>query len=486
MIKRIVILLFFIQVSLGQTKAGLELCIQYQNSFSGFTTEIEAYEALDKILNVIGASKNFTLVPCDDISNALAVTFKGERFILFDGEFMRKITQLTNNWANLFILAHEVGHHINGHTRDFLLATVLDDQSLADRRKEELEADEFASFIVSKLGASYAQIEETIDLIASNESDQYSTHPSYDKRIAAVKKGFDRAYSSSGTSNSNSTTNNKNSTKATNTSSGDLVPNTNKRRLGYGLKFGNWRRSVYYGLENSLIERTSDGKRRLITDPFKIEELKQEIAIKSIYAESFGKSLSPYGSKNIHLGINIKYFTYDQNKNNYFFIPRTSFDVSLSGFNDIPKEITFNYDEFEPNQDLYATFQYIIDGKYSGEFVCQLKGWYKTYSLKDRESFEYKSLDKKTDDTWPLALNGYMSKYFEKEKYEFIERLKSGKKLYLRFGKLFYWNGYLNSGSEEVDGAEWDTSRINSDYDIPKYTYEFDLTGSSKALRLIE
>lgn len=55
MIKRIVVLLFFIQVSLGQTKAGLELCIQYQNSFSGFTTEIEANEALDKILNVIGA-----------------------------------------------------------------------------------------------------------------------------------------------------------------------------------------------------------------------------------------------------------------------------------------------------------------------------------------------------------------------------------------------------------------------------------------------
>ena len=195
MLKRIVVLLLFVQFSFGQVKEGIELCIKYQNSFSAFTTEKEANEALDKILNVIGASKNFTLVPCDDISNALAVTFKGERFILFDGEFMRKITQLTNNWANLFILAHEVGHHINGHTRDFLLAPVLDDQSLADRRKEELEADEFASFIVSKLGASYAQIEETIDLIASNESDQYSTHPSYDKRIAAVKKGFDRAYS---------------------------------------------------------------------------------------------------------------------------------------------------------------------------------------------------------------------------------------------------------------------------------------------------
>jgi hypothetical protein len=180
---------------IAQTKTGIELCIEYQKAFSSFASEKEANDALDKILDVIGASKNFTLIPCDDISNAVAVTVKGDRFILYDGAFMRKIDLATNNWSYLFILAHEVGHHINGHTRDFLLAEVLDDQSLADRRKEELEADEFASFIVSKLGASYSQIEETIALIASDGSDLYSTHPNYDKRIAAVKRGFERAHS---------------------------------------------------------------------------------------------------------------------------------------------------------------------------------------------------------------------------------------------------------------------------------------------------
>ena len=237
--KKLLLLLLFIPlVSFGQTKTGLELCIQYQKSFSAFSAEKEANEALDKILNVIGASKNFTLVPCDDISNALAVTFKGERFILFDGAFMRKLTQLTNNWSSLFILAHEVGHHINGHTRDFLLATVLDDQSLEDRRKEELEADEFASFIVSKLGASYSQIEETIDLIASNESDLYSTHPNYDKRIAAVKKGFDRGYSDSDTSSSNTYNSNENSTEYIN--KGEIKPNYENPRGRINASYGNW------------------------------------------------------------------------------------------------------------------------------------------------------------------------------------------------------------------------------------------------------
>ena len=88
MLRRVVVLLFFVQVSLGQTKSALELCIQYQNSINSFSSEKKVNESLDKILNVIGASKNFILVPCDDIRNALAVTFKGERLILFDEVFM--------------------------------------------------------------------------------------------------------------------------------------------------------------------------------------------------------------------------------------------------------------------------------------------------------------------------------------------------------------------------------------------------------------
>ena len=476
MLKRIVVLLFFVQVSFGQTKAGLELCIQYQNSFSGFTTEIEANEALDKILNVIGASKNFTLVPCDDISNALAVTFKGERFILFDGEFMRKITQLTNNWANLFILAHEVGHHINGHTRDFLLATVLDDQSLADRRKEELEADEFASFIVSKLGASYAQIEETIDLIASNESDQYSTHPSYDKRIAAVKKGFDRAYSSSGTSKSNSSNRNKSSVVISNSNPSDLKPVFDRSRKYFrtrsnGLEeyYGSWvRESSYWLDEFGTTYNSTTKKYEAIDDLFQLEDYKRRTAIKEVTASTKGKALSPYGSKSLELNIETSYFTYDyiiidDKKEDYFIKPNTSFSLQLQGYEEMPKDIKYTYPE-GTNKTVYATFEYIIDGKFSGTFVTTFGGWY-----------EYEGKQK----TYPIYLNGWLSKYFQNQNYEFIERVKAGNKLYIRFGKLFNWNGRNEDGS-------YDISSTSNEYNIPRYTYEFDLTGSSKAIRLID
>ena len=462
--KKLLLLLLFIPlVSFGQTKTGLELCIQYQKSFSAFSTEKEANESLDKILNVIGASKNFTLVPCDDISNALAVTFKGERFILFDEAFMRKLTQLTNNWSSLFILAHEVGHHINGHTRDFLLATVLDDQSLEDRRKEELEADEFASFIVSKLGASYSQIEETIDLIASNESDLYSTHPNYDKRIAAVKKGFDRGYSDSDTSSSNTYNSNENSTEYIN--KGEIKPNYENPRGRISASYGNWYSSKYYPLEKMLHNQT---------DPFKKKEIKDSEPIKELVARTQGKSLSHYGSKNVEIGIKIQNYTNNyvdwndgNGKEEYLYIPNKSFHIELIGWADYPKEI-----EYSQTNRTYATFEYVIDGKFSGQFVTYI-GW--TDMFYDFEND--KELEEPIKVPIELQFNGWLYKSQQKENYEFVERLKAGKKLYLRFGKLFNWNGYKNENT-----GEYDTSKTSNKYQIPKYTYEFDLTGSSKAL----
>ena len=190
MLKRIVLLLFFVQVSFGQTKDGIELCLAAQKFANSFISDSEAENALDKILSVIGASKNFTLQPCDEISNALAVTYNGNRYILYDKKFMQVITQYTNNWSNMFILAHEVGHHINGHTRDVALAGVLSDSSLEKQRQEELEADKFAGFVLAKLGASLDQTVAVIDLMAPTTDDTYSTHPNKNKRIEAIREGY--------------------------------------------------------------------------------------------------------------------------------------------------------------------------------------------------------------------------------------------------------------------------------------------------------
>lgn len=178
--------------SYAQTKDEIQLCLALQSN--NFSSNNEAINALDKILNVIGVAKNFVMTPCSDINNAMAASYKGVRYILYDKEFMQAINSRTNNWSNLFILAHEVGHHINGHSRDIILYAggVLEPTTLSESRNQELEADEFAGFILSKLGASLEETSEAITLISNDEDDTYSTHPNRTKRLAAISNGYSR------------------------------------------------------------------------------------------------------------------------------------------------------------------------------------------------------------------------------------------------------------------------------------------------------
>ena len=203
--KKLLLLLLLVPVvSFGQTKEELELCLAMQSS--NFMTDSEAENALDKILNTIGASKNFVLTPCSEINNAAATSYKGIRYILYDKEFMQLINSRTNNWSSLAILAHEVGHHINGHSVDILLyaADVVETKSLENKRKQELEADEFAGFVMARLGASLNNALAFTEVFKEKD-DTYDTHPSKSKRVNAVRKGFNKAGGNSSVANTNNT-----------------------------------------------------------------------------------------------------------------------------------------------------------------------------------------------------------------------------------------------------------------------------------------
>ena len=187
----------------GQTQEELDLCMAIQSS--GFISNSEAESALEKILNTIGASKNFVLTPCDKINNAIATAYKGTRYILYDKAFMDLISENTNDWSNLFILAHEVGHHINGHLLDILLymGNDIDSPTLEKKRKQELEADEFAAFVLAKLGANLSDLKSVIEIVSDEQNDIYSTHPNTEKRIASVEKGFKKGFVEVKTANPN-------------------------------------------------------------------------------------------------------------------------------------------------------------------------------------------------------------------------------------------------------------------------------------------
>ena len=168
----------------GSSTDASSICNFYQSR--NFATYRNADIALDKILDVTGMSKRFVLKECNDISNCLATTYKGIRYILYDRDFMDAIATRTNSWSSTSILAHEIGHHVNGHT-------LGEESTLSESRQMEIEADEYSGFVMFKLGASLSQAQEAIRLMSTNDDDSYSTHPAKDKRLRAIAKGYNKA-----------------------------------------------------------------------------------------------------------------------------------------------------------------------------------------------------------------------------------------------------------------------------------------------------
>jgi tetratricopeptide (TPR) repeat protein len=164
---------------------GEMLCNYTQQS--SFASSADAEKAVDQILEPLGLPRNFVLVSCPRIDNAIAITpDDGLRYIVYDNEFISKLHQGNTDWAAMSILAHELGHHLCGHT-------LRSSQSLEEQRKKELEADEFSGFIMEKLGASLPQAQIAVSNIASEGDDSYSTHPNKEKRLASIEKGYLKA-----------------------------------------------------------------------------------------------------------------------------------------------------------------------------------------------------------------------------------------------------------------------------------------------------
>ena len=167
--------MFIPLVSFGQDD-GVELCYKLGNR--SFNTNAEALSSLQKVLAVANLKTNrFVILPCDNVSNALAGVYQGFRYILYKESWMNQ----NDYWGKMAVLAHEVGHHINGHT--------LSGYSLSESRQVELEADDWAGYAMAKLGATLTQTLEITKQFQTGD-DTYSTHPNRAKRIAALTSGW--------------------------------------------------------------------------------------------------------------------------------------------------------------------------------------------------------------------------------------------------------------------------------------------------------
>src|SRR6187401_2371480 len=134
-------------------------------------------QMLQEIIAITGLQTDFELKEANVLNIEASVSHR-KRYILYNPAYITTLNRLTKNkWAVTTLLAHEVGHHLNGHTI----------RKGGSRPALELEADEFAGFILHKLGATLVQSQNVMNYIAKEKKS--TTHPARKSRLSAIEKG---------------------------------------------------------------------------------------------------------------------------------------------------------------------------------------------------------------------------------------------------------------------------------------------------------
>lgn len=152
-----------------------------KNDLKIYLPNTREVDIINKILSYSGISSNFEIYKAD-IENAVATIIENQRYILYDERLFDYTDKSTKSrWSSISILAHEIGHHLSGHTLN----------SSSDQIKSELEADKFSGFVLYKMGASLEDASKAIDLLGTYSDTE--THPSKSTRIQAIKEGWNEA-----------------------------------------------------------------------------------------------------------------------------------------------------------------------------------------------------------------------------------------------------------------------------------------------------
>jgi len=140
----------------------------------------EAERIVAEIVDALGLVKNFT-VRSSNVSNALATSFNGTRYIFYSTSFLEKFKADANTqWAAYSVMAHEIGHHLNAHN--------FGETNPRARKMLELEADQFSGSVLRMLGATIDEAQaglNTFDL-----QGETNTHPPTTARKEAVSNGW--------------------------------------------------------------------------------------------------------------------------------------------------------------------------------------------------------------------------------------------------------------------------------------------------------
>lgn len=156
----------------------------------GFEKDDEIDKAISMILRPIGMEKIFENnrinIQSAAIPNAQAAFVDNQRYIFYNPDILDKILK-EEDWATIGIFSHEIAHFLSLHK----IVSNSNSQLKEVRHKLELEADEWAGFILAYLNADEVEVLKMLDLV--NYEGELLTHPSIDKREKAIITGYERA-----------------------------------------------------------------------------------------------------------------------------------------------------------------------------------------------------------------------------------------------------------------------------------------------------
>ncbi len=145
---------------------------------NGFTPDA-IFSIVENILQLSGLTPNFQILETPRVGNAAATVMDGQRYLLYNRNWMDGLRGDEETWKLYGVVAHEVGHHLQGHTLD----------GLGSQPAKELEADEYAGFVLAAMGASLADAQQLWKGLNAGAS---ATHPGRRDRLVAVEKGWNR------------------------------------------------------------------------------------------------------------------------------------------------------------------------------------------------------------------------------------------------------------------------------------------------------
>lgn len=137
--------------------------------------------AVGNILRYTGLMPNFTVIS-SDVKTANAYIKSGVRYIAYNPEFIYRLRNRSKtDWAAVSVLAHEIGHHLAGHTI----------RQRGTNPGDELAADQFSGFILYQMGATLEETQAALTAIGG-EIDTLR-HPPSTARLESISNGWREA-----------------------------------------------------------------------------------------------------------------------------------------------------------------------------------------------------------------------------------------------------------------------------------------------------